>query len=424
MSRANEAQGIEEPSQPIPQEPRRSITRQKKTAHLTKISDWLKNSISESLDKKYRYRLLEENVDHRDEMIKELQVLVQEAHEDFRQHIRNLLGHSLDPLDPLGQPCITYALDDYPRCWPLKTLKGYFGEIFAGVVAEHLNPFDQDWEIPAFPFRLHMSEFHQLEMWRQTGEEPRTRPGRFGDDLIAFQRNDTGKIIRSLTCEAKCTYRHNKSLIEDAHAKASSKNPVPLDYLKLVEILRDYQEQDSRAHEWIEALRQLQFITKDSLDCERYDLVSYICGLPPALANTETIPQKQPHEMYTGGRWLEAVETRLYDVEGLVEAVYQKEMRFIDESQEPTELENLWQAVLEHVTPRSVKFLATQHCKLLYFDGQRANISVTSLPLFRTVLNKDSQIKAAFTASGLFKPIGKSDKVSIRFITQHPSHSP
>lgn len=418
MSQANEAREIDDPSHAMPEEPIANLTRRKRTAHLTKISDWLKKSIFESAEKKYRYRLLEENLEHRDEMIKELQVLVQEAHEDFRQHIRNLLGYSLDPL---GEPCTTYPLDDYPRCWPLKTLKGYFGEIFAGVIAEHLNPFNQDWEIPTFPFRVHTSEFHQLEMWRQTGEEPRTRPGRFGDDFLAFQRNDSGKIVRSLVCEAKCTYRHNKKLIEDAHEKASSKNIVPLDYLKLVEILKDYEDQDSRAHEWVEALRQLQFITKDSPGYERNDLVSYICGLPPTRATTETIPQDQPHAMYTGGRWLEAVETRLYDVDGLVEAVYQKEMFFIDESREQIELETLWKSVLGKMSPYNVKVLATQHCKLLYFDGKHANISVSALPLFRKVLNNDSQIKAAFTASGLFKPEKKGHNISIRFVIQRPS---
>jgi hypothetical protein len=136
MSQANEAREIDDPSHAMPEEPIASLTRRKKTAHLTKISDWLKKSIFESAEKKYRYRLLEENLEHRDEMIKELQVLVQEAHEDFRQHIRNLLGYSLDPL---GEPCTTYPLDDHPRCWPLKTLKGYFGEIFAGVIAEQVE---------------------------------------------------------------------------------------------------------------------------------------------------------------------------------------------------------------------------------------------------------------------------------------------
>jgi hypothetical protein len=352
-------------------------------------------------------------------MIGEFQVLAHEAHEEFRQHIRNLLGYSLDPLGE-SESFGDYPLDEYPRCWPLKTLQGYFGEIFAGVIAEHLNPFNQDWEIPIFPFRHHMSEYHQLEMLRQTGEEPRTRPGRFGDDLLAFQRNQDGKIVRALVCESKCVYKHSKPSIEEAHEKASEKNAVPLDYLKLVEILKDYEDHDSNAREWVTALRNLRLVKADSPDYERYDLVSYVCGLPPAKTSTEGIPRSHPHTKYTGGRWLEAVETQLYDVEGLVEAVYQKEMHFVDESRDPTELKAIWEQVLMHVTPLVFQALVTQHCQLLHFDGHSANISVSSLPLFRKVLKDSSHIKNAFNKAGLFHPQKDGHKVNTRFVIHSP----
>ncbi|MCY6494534.1 hypothetical protein [Leptolyngbya sp. GGD] len=384
------------------------MIRAARKASLKNLSNWLIPVVTESTDKKYRHCRLEEQLDHRSASIQELQILVHEAHEDFRRHFRKLLGESLDPL---GGADSEYPLEDYPRIFPLQQLKGYFGEIFAGVIAENLDPLGHQWEVPIFAFRHHHSAFHQFEMYRQNGEPPKTRPGRFGDDMLAFERDSEGNIIRALVCEAKCTSKHNTEMIKDAHEKASEGNFVPVDYLKLVELLKDYPT-DPNAVAWIHALQRLQFVRRNTINYERCDLVSYICGLPPARA--ELISRSKPHIKYTANRRLEAVEVLLHDVEGLVEAVYQKEEIAIISIKSPALLDELWQDIVRCVTPQKVKELVSQHCRLLSFDGYRAIVEVSSLGVYRDVLSKDTHIRQAFEETGAVVLNGGQMKVELK----------
>lgn len=385
---------------------------EKKITGLNSLSDWLSNSVTESQDKQYRHRLLKENLSHRAKILSELQSLVHEAHEDARRRLRNLAGNSLDPLDPLAPSCASYPVEEYPKCLDIQTLKGCFGEIFAGVIAEKLSPFGEDeWEVPAFLFRFHITEFQQLEILRQIGGEAQRRPGRAGDDCLAFQRDSKGRIIRSLICEAKCTSRHQSQMTSEAHEKASKPNLKPVDILQLIDILKDYH--DPISLKWIESLRQLLLLPVNNSNYERCDLVSYICGLPP-VHNKTVIPTAQPHDKYTGGRRLEAVETHFYDVEGLIEAAYNKQDAFSPSDSNFTDINQVWQQVITSLRPPATQALLRQHCHLLAFDGQEARISVSSLPLFREVLRKESNIKDAFSQSGVFKPKQEGEKVKVK----------
>src|SRR5207248_2506322 len=117
-----------------------------------------------------------------------------------------------------------------------QTLKGYFGEIFAAIIAQNFSPFElHNWEVPAFLFRHHLVEFQHLEAMRQQGSEAKYRPGRTGDDCLAFQRDGNGEIVRVLYCEAKCTVDHESGMIADAYEKASKSAIV--DFLQVIEVL-------------------------------------------------------------------------------------------------------------------------------------------------------------------------------------------
>jgi hypothetical protein len=283
-----------------------------------KLSCWLLNSVNESDDERYRHRLLEENISQRCEILENLKIYVQAAHEDARRRLRKLAGISLDPL---GSTAVNDPAEGYPERLHIRTLKGYFGEVFAGIIAENFSPFEQDgWKVPAFLFRFHLVEFQQLEAMRQTDGEADLRPGRTGDDCLAFQLDGEGRIARSLYCEAKCTPDHSNNMIVEAHAKVSE--AVLVDVPQLIEILEEYD--DPVSSQWVKALRQL-WLQGPSDDYERCDLVSYVCGCPPVRDNRRTwIPVDKPHEKYTAGRRLEAVEAHLQDVEGLVRQVYSK----------------------------------------------------------------------------------------------------
>lgn len=286
-----------------------------------KLLSWLSNSTTESKDKKYIHRLLKEDSQRRCEVLEELKLLIQQAHKDARNRLRKLAGVSLDPLgtSPEYDPA-----QGYPERLHIQTLKGYFGEVFAGLLAETFLPFGCTWEVPAFLFRFHLVEFQQLEKLNQMRGEAQYRPGRTGDDCLAFERNNKGQIIRALYCEAKCTSGHDSGLINEAFEKVSEAAIV--DILQLVEILMDCN--DPGASQWVISLQQLWFILQSGdtqKSVERCDLVSYVCGQPPVRGNRSTwLPVDKPHSNYKGERRLEAVEIHLQDVEDLIRTVYGK----------------------------------------------------------------------------------------------------
>jgi hypothetical protein len=280
------------------------------------LSSWLSSSVTESVDKRYRHQLLKEKTEYRSAMVVELKALVQIAHQDAICHLRRVAGISLDPLRPkVIDPTI-----GYPRQLDAITLKGYFGEIFAGMIAENCSPFGEDaWEIPAFLFRFHNVAFDQLERWHQAKTDPGIIPGRTGDDCLAFKRDEQGRIIRSLVCEAKCTKDHRSKLIEEAHEKVSEANSNPVNLRLVIEILMD--RNDPISLQWVEGLRRL-WLDESNTDCERYDLVSYVCGQHPIRNPSGWIAADKPHAAYTAGRRLEAVEVHLDKVDDLIDEVY------------------------------------------------------------------------------------------------------
>ncbi|MEH1964392.1 MAG: DEAD/DEAH box helicase [Nostoc sp.] len=280
------------------------------------ISKWLSNSVSESEDKRYTHRLLTEDKSQRDIIINELILIVQKAHEDARYRLRKLAGNSLAPFGGFSE---SDPSDGYPERLNTISRQSYFGDIFSGIIAENLAHFGQDdWEVPAFLFRFHLVEFQHLEFLNQTEEIAKKRPGRTGDDCLAFLRNSEGVIIASLVCEAKCTTNHYTKMIAKAHKKASEPHIKPVDIPQIIEILGDYD--DPFSSEWVDSLRVL-WLEKVDINYERCDLISYICGEHPVRNPTWISPQK-PHEQYTAGRRLEAVEIHLHEVENLVTSVY------------------------------------------------------------------------------------------------------
>lgn len=345
-------------------------------------------------------------------MIYELQKFVQKAHEDAQCRLRNL---ELDSLDPLASNSVPDPAEGYPGQLHIQTLKGYFGEIFAGIIALHFSPFGKsDWEVPAFLFRFHLTEFQQLEFLQQIDEEAQVRPGRTGDDCLAFRRNSAGEIISSLVCEAKCTEDHDSGMIADAHEKASSANPIPVDRPQLIEILKERNDPDS--NRWVEALRKLKLHGFAS-NHERFDLVSYVCGVPGRRGSVNRISSINSHIKYTARRRLEAVEVHLYDVEGLIEIVYNKQSTLLTICN-PQVAETTWNKILAEISSSNTLKLLQDYCCLLHFEGEIAYIGVKSLSLFRDVQQKLSDIKDAFTSSGEYTPrvlkLGRQSKVKVK----------
>jgi hypothetical protein len=285
---------------------------------LPNITSWLNVAVQKATGGRYEHALAQENGNHNSVILPQLKQLILNAHEDARKRLRKLATGSLDPM---GNTATKDPAQGYPEKLHIQTLKGYFGEVMAGVVAENFDPFGmKDWIVAAYLFRFHLVEFQQLSLIDQTGEAAKMRPGRTGDDCLAFRRDAKGNIVMTLFCEAKCTADHDAGLINDAHEKSSLTNLIPVDILQIIEVLED--STDSGAPQWIEALRKL-YLKGAGSPYERVDQVTYICGRKPAAkGQTSWIPTGKPHSKYTGSRRLHVAEIHLNQVEDLVKKAY------------------------------------------------------------------------------------------------------
>lgn len=289
-------------------------------ARFPEMKTWLTTEVQLAADGTYVHVLGKElDAAQRPAHLPRIRAIVSRAHDDARARLRRLATGSLDPLPGTAK---SDAVDGYPQRLHIQTLKGYFGEILAGLAAEHLHSSDeQRWEVPAHLFRFHLVEFQQLAVMAQTGDGAGIRPGRTGDDCLAFRRDVNGRILAALFCEAKCTADHDADLINKAHEQSSRPNPVPVDLLQLIEVLED--SSDPTAPQWIEGIRQL-FWGRPAEGYERQDQITYVAGREPKKAGSKCwIPFDKPHEKYTGGRPLHVFELHLDDVESLIRDVYE-----------------------------------------------------------------------------------------------------
>lgn len=285
---------------------------------------WLESKVNNSHDQRYRHQFLEENTDWYEEGIQELKTYVHRAHEDARNHLRKLAASTLDPL---GAPSSFDPSQGYPEQLDILTLKGYLGEIFAALIIEHFAPFGNPfWIVPAFLFRFHNLAYDRLEEIR-AGKPAKPTPGRTGNDCLAFQFDEQGKVLRVLCAEAKCSGQHDSTLIANAHAQIGKVDLVSM--REVITILKEHNEPLMLA--WAEGIREFWLLDPDGR-CERFDLVSYVCGQRPK--KQTWLPVDHPHTSYQGGRRLEAVEIHLDDVESILQQVYRKQSRNITHESE------------------------------------------------------------------------------------------
>lgn len=284
------------------------------TWHSEELLAWLLATTTESGT--YRHVLLLEETSAQAAGLTALGALVREAHRDARERLERLTSRSLDPLDaarPATQP-------SFPDDLETTTLQGYLGEVFAGLVAENYLPHRRPWRVPAFLFRGHLSAFQALERARQQEVPVRGTPGRTGDDALAFEVDDDGLVTAWLYGEAKCTATHDASMIVDGHEKLSAPDWLPIDLAQLIDILESRDSVEARR--WADALRTLNFVTQDDAP-PRFDMLVYVCGQKPAQASRDAwISTDAPHEKYTGGKPLEAVEVQFDDFVSVLAAAY------------------------------------------------------------------------------------------------------
>lgn len=256
----------------------------------------------------------------------ELLAYVQEALDDARSRLRK--GFE-DPLSPFSDPAEDPAAN-YPAMLNRITLQGYLGETFAGLFVEHFGAFGAtDWLVPAFLFRFHDTEFQHLDLINERLARGDThdrdavkerRPGRTGDDALAFRLDANGRITHVLSLEAKCLAANHPETISDAHAKLSVPREKPSGVRELINLLQEYDTPEAQA--WQEKL--LVFYRDGFRTAEQSNGLAYTVGHWPLSPKTRLswLDADAPHASYTSNRKLEVMEVQLSDLKGLVDTLY------------------------------------------------------------------------------------------------------
>lgn len=290
---------------------------------ITTLNAWLIDQQIARAHKKYRLRVWKEDRESFAGIQDEVFAYFDEALDDARKRIRQ--GFE-DDLSPFNAPGVDPAAS-YPAMLHHVTLQGYFGETLAGVAIEHWGAHGHDdWQVPAFLFRAHDTEFQHLESINDrlvagAAFDPdaiaEKRPGRTGDDCLAFRCSDDGEIIDVLAIESKCLSRNQKTKIEDAHKKLTAARKKPSGIRELINLLDEYDT--AEAQEWQAALLS---IWRNNLEgVRRHDAICYVCGKAPTKKQS-WLPAEGPHESYTSRRALEGMEFHCPDLTDLVKLIY------------------------------------------------------------------------------------------------------
>lgn len=289
------------------------------------LQRWLVEQPRPTGNGSYHLRLWREELARRCDVLAELVAYFQEALEDARLRLRSGFEDALSPFnDPVLDPAA-----NYPGLLHRNTLKGYLGETFAALAVEHWDIHNRnDWQVPALLFRFHDVEFQHLERINQQlragqaydPDAPAARrPGRTGDDAIAFVKNDANSITHVLTLEAKCLSGHQSVKLNEAHGKLSSASSVPDSVRELVELLNCYDTPEAEA--WQEAL--IKYRASAGQGVTRYDAVVYVCGeAPRAPGRRSWMSASAPNSAYTAHRALVGLEYHVDDLDTLVDSVY------------------------------------------------------------------------------------------------------
>ena len=289
------------------------------------LDAWLVNQHIASAHPNYRLRVWRENRVGLATIRAELIVYIEEAFDDTRRRIRRGFEDDLSPFsDPATDPAA-----NYPALLHHITLQGYFGETLAVLAVEHWGVHGHtDWNVPAFLFRLHDQEFQHLEAINERLLAGKTynpdrcaerRPGRTGDDALAFRMNGQNTITDVLTIEAKCLAKNHNAKIKEAHEKLAAGGTRPSGVRELINLLDEYGTPD--AQKWQEALLKLWM--DGYRVAKRHDAVGYTCGTVPVRKNRMAwLPTNAPHPAYTAPRRLEGMEFQFNDLATIINTLY------------------------------------------------------------------------------------------------------
>lgn len=160
----------------------------------------------------YGHLLLEQSVPSlSDTDISELRPYFESAHRDARDVFHAAARISLHPEDG-GKG----AHATYPNCLPPKTVRGLFGEVMCGIVAETYNLVGaKTWRVPIFLFREHAPVARYIFDLVRDPARIKEVHGRFGNDFIGLELAADGVVLAFIAGEAKWRTNLTPSTIDE-----------------------------------------------------------------------------------------------------------------------------------------------------------------------------------------------------------------
>lgn len=299
----------------------------KKRFQPTPLNNWLVSVPLPIGDPQYSLRLWREERSALAAPFKE-EVLAyfDEAFEDARKSLRE--GFE-DDLCSFNDPAVDPAAN-FPRLLHRVTQQGYLGEALGALAVEHWGAGGHtDWQVPAMLFRFHSVELQHLASINDRiargvpfnqDASSEMRPGRTGDDALAFRMDDEGVITDVLVIEAKCLGANNNGTIAEAHEKLSTPLLKNSGFRELINILSKYDTGEAR--KWQAAL--LELWRNGHMTVSRYDCVSYGVGAQPKRPKTREswMDPLKSHSSYTLKYPLIGLEYQFLDLAGVVDSIF------------------------------------------------------------------------------------------------------
>jgi hypothetical protein len=279
------------------------------------FDDWFETVRADDAAAKYvNFRLRAREVARWQKLRPTITKYLEWAHADARRIFHDSLGITLDPRG--GRPPV-----EYPGSLPLKARKGYFGEVFCGILADSGRVHaDDEWRVPIFLFRLH-TQAEEYLMRLITGEPAAgTIVGRTGSDNLALSLNGDGTVKAILGAEAKCYDEFNITKARKALADLGTQAVVPVSLGQLKRLLAEIDRDTFEA-----TILDLEKIIKNARQTtvQRHDLLVLIFEDPKIKTyNAPRISVVEVETNYVAKRPLQVVEVHLPGAGALIEELY------------------------------------------------------------------------------------------------------
>lgn len=302
------------------------------------LDDWLEEY--PSINGSFGHLLLLQKDCDKEAICDALRGYFESAHLDARQVFHDDIGIDLHPDAANGGELPV----EYPRCLPITTRRGLFGEVMAGLVTESYELVgEHDWCVPIFLFRHHEDARNYLFALARNPERKRQTIGRLGSDFIGLLLDEDRAVARFIAGEAKWrktltpsaveALMHGEKINDPAGGTAkvhsgkgvwndvNNDPPVPIGVRQLMRLL---EELDPDGYDAAILSMEQALVVRNPQPLPRTNLIIIVGN---GAARREPMKCLLPFENmpgeYTAGHDLQLVEVVLKNGEDLIDELYE-----------------------------------------------------------------------------------------------------